>query len=53
MPDEDRLKRRYEILDKLIEILSHGEAKITWANKTIVKVEKIQTESEITKQSLT
>ena len=49
MSEEDRLKRRYEILDKLIEILSHGEAKITWADKVIVKVEKIQTESEIKK----
>jgi len=50
MPDkEDKLKRRYEILDKLIEVLSHGEAKVKWANHTIVLVEKIQTEAEVKK----
>ena len=41
--------KRYEILDELIEILSHGEAKIKWADHTIVAVEKIVTEAKITK----
>ena len=48
MTDEVKLKR-YEILDKLIEILSHGEARITWADRTIVKIEKIETEATIKK----
>ena len=47
MPDDKT--KRYELLDKLIELLSHGEAKITWADKVIVKVEKIQTEAEISR----
>jgi hypothetical protein len=46
---EDKLQKRYEILDKLIELLSHGEAKIKWADKTITVVEDIETESKITK----
>ena len=40
---EDKLQKRYEILDKLIELLSHGEAKIKWADKVIVLVEDIKT----------
>ena len=47
MPN-DNLKR-YEILDKLIDLLSHGEAKIKWADYVIVKIEKITTEAEIKK----
>lgn len=46
---EDKLQRRYEILDKLIELLSHGEATIKWADRTIVSIEKVETESKITK----
>ena len=44
---EDKLAKRYEILDKLIELLSHGSCKVTWADKVIVKIEKIETEAEI------
>ncbi len=45
---EDKLAKRYEILDKLIELLSHGEALITWCDRHIVKVEKIDAkESEL------
>lgn len=45
---EDKLQKRYEILDKLIEILSHGEATIVWCDRHIVKVTKIDAkESEI------
>lgn len=44
---EDKKDKRYEILDKLIDILSHGSAKVTWTDKVIVKIEKIETESEI------
>ena len=48
---EDRidLEKRYERLDKLIALLSHGEAKITWADHKIVKIEKITTEAVINK----
>ena len=38
---EDKLFKRYEILDKLIELLSHGTAKIEWTERTIIKVEEI------------
>lgn len=38
---EDKLAKRYEILDKLIELLSHGEATIEWADRTIIKIEEI------------
>ena len=47
MPD-DKLKR-YEILDKLIDLLSHGNAVVTWADYVIVKIEKIETEAVIKK----
>lgn len=46
---EERLVKRYDILDRLIELISHGEAKIKWADKTIIVVEDIETESKITK----
>ena len=46
---EDKLQKRYEILDKLIELLSHGQATITWCDHYIIKVEKIETDSKITK----
>ena len=46
---EDKLAKRYEILDKLIELCSHGQATIKWADRIIVVVEKIETESKITK----
>jgi hypothetical protein len=47
---EDKLSKRYEILDKLIELLSHGKATVEWADKTIIKVEEIDPkESKILK----
>lgn len=46
---EDKLIKRYEILDKLIEIASHGQAVIKWTDRTIVSIEKIEIESKITK----
>lgn len=56
MPEEEKLKhryeifeRRYEILDKLIELLSHGEAKIKWADKVIIEIEDINTKAKVTK----
>jgi len=39
---EDKLQKRYEALDKLIELLSFGEARIKWANGVVVLVEKIE-----------
>ena len=42
-------KKRYEILDRLIDLLSHGECKIKWADGVIIKIEKIQSEAEIKK----
>jgi hypothetical protein len=45
----EQLEKRYERLDKLLSILSHGEAKITWADGKIIKVEKIVTEAIINK----
>lgn len=47
MAEEPRKDKRYELLDKLIDLLSHGEAKITWADHRIVKIEKIETEAII------
>ena len=47
---EDKLSKRYEILDKLIELLSHGQARIEWVDRTIIKVEEIDPkDSKITK----
>ena len=46
---QDILEKRYERLDRLISILSHGEARITWADHKIVKIEKIVTEAIINK----
>ncbi len=45
----EKLQKRYDILDRLIELLSHGQATIKWANGVIVAIEKIETESKITK----
>jgi len=47
MLDEKPIKR--DILDKLIEVLSHGKAIITWADHAIIKIEKIETEATIKK----
>ncbi|MDD5355842.1 MAG: hypothetical protein PHY56_04860 [Candidatus Omnitrophica bacterium] len=38
---EDKLQKRYEILDKLLEVVAFGTARIEWADKTIIKVEEI------------
>jgi hypothetical protein len=47
---EEKLQKRYEILDKLLELLSHGKASVEWADKTIIKVEEIDPkDSKITK----
>jgi len=47
---EDKLTKRYEILDRLLEVLSHGKATIEWADHTIIKVEEIDAkESKINK----
>jgi hypothetical protein len=40
---EDKLAKRYEVLDRLIELLSHGEARVKWTDKVIVVVEDIKT----------
>lgn len=46
---EDQGKiRRYELLDQLLELLSHGEAHIKWADRKIVEIERIITEAKIT-----
>ena len=47
---EEKLKQRYELLDKLIEIISHGECKIKWADFKIVEIEDIETKAKITKR---
>lgn len=50
MTETDKLINRYEILDKLIEAVSHGQATIKWADRVIVLVEKIELENcKITK----
>jgi len=47
---EDKLAKRYEAIDKLIELLSHGKATIEWADKTVIIVEEIDAkDSKITK----
>ena len=40
---EDKLQKRYEVLDRLLDLLSHGSAKIKWADGVVVLVEKIET----------
>jgi len=47
--EKDEKEKRYEILDKLIDILSHGQATIKWADRIIVEIEEIETKSKITK----
>ena len=37
---KDKLKR-YELLDKLFEVISHGTAKIEWADRTVIRIEEI------------
>ena len=49
MAEEDKLSKRYEILDRLIEILSHGEAKVKWADRRIVEIEDIETKAKVTR----
>ena len=51
MPEtrQELLEKRYERLDRLLALLSHGECKITWADHKIVKVEKIETDAVIQK----
>lgn len=47
---EDKLQKRYEALDKLIDLLPHGKCIIHWADRTVVKIEEIDAkESVITK----
>jgi len=43
------LEKRYERLERLMSILSHGECKITWADHKIMTIEKIVTEAIINK----
>ena len=47
--DNDKWIKRLEIAIKLIDILSHGKAYIEWADHTIVKIEKIETEAKVMK----
>ena len=47
--NEDKPQKRYEILDKLLDLLSHGSARIKWADGVVVSIDKIETESKITK----
>ena len=46
---EDKWLERLKILTELINGLPHGKAVIDWQDKTIVKIEKIQTEAVIKK----
>jgi len=45
----DKLKKRFEILNELISVLSHGKAVVYWADKTVIKIERIETDTEIKK----
>lgn len=38
---EDKLNR-YETLEKLLDVISHGKAKISWADKTVILIEDIE-----------
>jgi hypothetical protein len=52
MPEDkdDKLLRRYEILEKLLSFFSHGQARIKWADKTIIEIEEIEVKNnKITK----
>ena len=46
---DDKWLNRLKILIDLIESLEQGKAQITWQDKNIIKIEKIETESVIKK----
>lgn len=47
--DEEKWLKRLEIVIKLVEILEQGKAIITWQDKTVIKIEKIETEAMVKK----
>ena len=47
--DEDKKKKKLELVERVVELLSHGEAHIVWADHTVVKISKIITDAEIKK----
>jgi len=50
MPEEDRRKIRTALLDPVLGLISHGSAKIEWADGTIILISEIDTkESKIRK----
>ena len=46
---DEKWLERLEILIELINGLPHGEAHITWQDKNVIKIEKIETEAQIKK----
>jgi len=50
MTEEEKKAKRFELLEKLVEVVSHGSACVTWADRTIITIEDIDAkESKITK----
>ena len=46
---EEKWLKRLDLLIKLLDLLDHGKAQITWSDCTIVKIEKLETEATIKK----
>lgn len=40
---------RLALVIKLLDVIDHGKATITWADKVIVKIDKLETEATIKK----
>jgi len=45
----DKWLDRLELLIKLLDVIDHGKAVVTWADKHVVKIEKLETEATIKK----
>ena len=51
MPNDtpDKWFARLDTLIKLMDIIEHGKAVISWQDKNVIKIEKIETNAEIKK----
>lgn len=45
----DNIEKKLEIIIKLIDTIPQGRAQIIWQDRTVVKIEKIETEATIKK----
>ena len=45
--NDEKWEKRLDTLIKLLDVIEQGSAHISWQDKSIVKIEKIETEKSI------